>query len=478
MAKKNRQIGEPDLTRANMYRTTRQVVPRNLGLFPYNYIPRRNYEQYDISKLEDSRLKACQLLALLPDLNADVGLAVWNINRLGSLGFSYTVKDSQGQDDENLKNILDGIVDRINEQFGGIGNLITQWLQSAYLQGAVAGEIVLTENLNDIDDIYAVDPACIVFNNTAEGKLQANYVSATGGIIPLNHELFYYIPIDPMIDDPYGRPPAAPALQDVWFDIGIMVDLKKVVHNQGWPRIDIKLLGEVILNNAPASVKNDAAKLSDWLNAQLDAVTTAYNNLQPDDSFVHYDCVEVNQATEGGQLFDPTAVMRIIERRLIKGLKQIPILMASNEATTETLGTVQWQIFVAGLESLQAPIRFILSKMFQVALEVLGYQGRVEVEFEKLRTTDRLNDANAEAVEIKNAIQKWAAGWQTWAESAIEITGSAPPEGAIEPDPESLGIASLSGNNANNNNNAARIILSSEDRDDTRIDSEIALLRR
>jgi hypothetical protein len=218
---------------------------------PYNYLPRRRYESYDLSQFENSYLKASQLLSLLPDLSPDVSLAVWNILRLGSSGFEYTVKDSTGQDDETGKELLDSIVNGINIQQGGINNLIIQWLLSGFLQGAVAGEVALTENLQDIDDYYVIDPSTIEFGRDENMKFVLWHIPPSGARIQLNPEKSWYIPIDPYIDDPYGRPPAAPVLQEVWFDVSVMSDLRKVVHNQGWPRIDIKVIEEVLLLNAP-----------------------------------------------------------------------------------------------------------------------------------------------------------------------------------------------------------------------------------
>ena len=131
-----RRIGEPEPeTRADrrmLRRGGRQTMPKwtqLFGMLPYMYIPRRLYEKYDISKMERSPLTASQLLTLLPDLNPDIGLAVWNMLRLGSAGFGYTVKDSSGQDDEAGKELLDNLISRINERSGGIGGLIVQWLR-------------------------------------------------------------------------------------------------------------------------------------------------------------------------------------------------------------------------------------------------------------------------------------------------------------------------------------------------------------
>jgi hypothetical protein len=447
MAKQKRQLGEPN----NMHtgaplRPGRQTVPKwssFFGMLPHSYIPRRPFERYDVSRMETSALPASMLLSLLPDLSADVGLAVWNMLRLGSSGFNFTVKDARGQDDHQGKALLDNLIPRINERCGGVDGLITEWLMSGFLQGAVVGEAALTEDLTDIEDFYAVDPHTITFNRDETGNLVAwhyppsgaTYGASAGTPVQLSPETFWYIPIDPWIDDPYGRPPVAPVLQEIWFDIAVIADLRKVIHNQGWPRIDIRVLEEALIANAPPALKNNPGELREWLNDRLTDVQKAYNDLRPDDSFVHFDSVEINQAAGAtGKVIDAEAVMRSIERRMIKALKQLPILMASNEGTTETHGTVQWQIFVAGLRSLQKPVEFILSRMLSLALRIYGREGTVKCWFNPIRTTDRLADAQAEEVEIRNAIAKYQAGWQTWEESAIEVTGSAPPEDAKRPD--------------------------------------------
>jgi hypothetical protein len=470
----DRQIGEPDVPHGKRQIVGgRQTEPKGsvLGMLPYSYLPRRQYERYDISKFEMSHLSAASLLSILPDVSPDVGLAVWNMLRLGSAGFNFTVKDSSGQDDEKGKQLLDELLSNIGMESGGLRGLIVQWLLSAYLQGAVCGEVALTEDLRGIDDFYSVDPATIKFGRDETKKLVMYHTPPNGSLaIRLNTEKVWYVPIDPMIDDPYGRPPAAPVLQEVWFDVAFITDLRRVVHNQGWPRIDIKVLSEIIINSAPASVKNDEKELLQWMNDRLAEVQKAYSELQPDDSFAHYDSVEINQAESAGRLFDPSGVLRVIERRMIKALKQLPILMANNEGSTETHGTIQWQIFVAGLQSMQEPICTVLNRMMQLSLQVLGYKGRVECFFEPIRTSDRKADADAETAEIRNAIIKWAAGFQTWEESAIEVTGSAPPEGVEEPDPATLGIGGMQASGALAAMGAVR-----SDRFDKRIDAEFDL---
>ncbi|MHB0913929.1 MAG: hypothetical protein ACYC2Y_10890, partial [Armatimonadota bacterium] len=302
----------------------------------------------------------------------------------------------------------------------GLPNLIVQWLASAFLQGAVAGEVAFSEGF-ELEDFYPVDPHSVHFTREAGGLVPWQ------GSVRLSPETFWYVPVDPWIDDPYGRAPAAPVLQEVWFDVALIHDLRKAVHNQGWPRIDVEVLEEALLANAPANVKADSGRLAEWLSERLAEVQAAYNNLQPDDSFVHFDSVKITQAQTSGKMLDVEHVIRVVERRMTRALKQLPILMGQNEGTTETHGSVQWQIFAAGLRSLQEPVAHILSGMMQAALEASGVPGRVVCAFASIRTTDRRAEAEAERIEIENAVAKYEAGFQTLAESAIEVTGSGAP---------------------------------------------------
>ena len=49
-------------------------------------------------------------------------------------------------------------------------------------------------------------------------------------------------------------------------------------------------------------------------------------------------------------------------------------------------------------------------------------------------TEDQLKEAQSESIRIRNELTKCAAGLQSWEETAIALTGSAPPEGTEQPD--------------------------------------------
>ncbi|WP_246862828.1 hypothetical protein [Paenibacillus cellulosilyticus] len=134
------------------------------------------------------------------------------------------------------------------------------------VRGACAGEVVLNEACNDVIDIVPVDPSLIWFRReTGTSRLTPwQFVKNPsprsgeewfGSYKKIDTPTFIYEEFDPMVDDPYGRTPMLPVLQVVFFHLQVLQDLKAVVHNQGYPRLDISMMEEIMLKNMPAQIK-------------------------------------------------------------------------------------------------------------------------------------------------------------------------------------------------------------------------------
>jgi hypothetical protein len=110
---------------------------------------------------------------------------------------------------------------------------------------------------------------------------------------------FIYEEFGPMVDDPYGRTPMLPVLQVVFFHLQVLADLKAVVHNQGYPRLDISMLEEIMLKNMPNNLKNNPDGQQKWLKERMDEMLNHFNSLNPDDALVHWDSVKVEYLKGG-----------------------------------------------------------------------------------------------------------------------------------------------------------------------------------
>lgn len=428
-------------SQASLFGKGKQTVQFNENwLSNLSFIPRRAYRNVDIEDvLEAKHLNSAQILELLSDIDPDVSMALWNTLRLSNKGWNIKVykQTSDNIIDTRGQKLVDNFVLEINKGSGGLNNIINQMHRSAFLQGAICGEAVMDGNLKKVIDLAPTNPHTIYFKvDPDDGTLKTYQYQlkpkegATvldNNYVELNTERFWYIPLDPAIGDPYGRGPATAAIADVFFNLKVMFDLRKVIHSQGWPRLDVTVMSDTLRANAPESIKMDEDKLNEFINKQLKEIESTYNSVKPDDTYIHLDAIQVgsaNPASQGGRLFDPTALLRCIERRVIRALKQLPVFMGSNEGTTETHGTVQFEIYAEGINSIQQMSKNLMERFLEFYLRMEGVQSRVEFEFEKVQTTDRKVEADAEAIEIQNAVTKRDEGWISQDEASIEITGS------------------------------------------------------
>jgi hypothetical protein len=459
----------------------RQTQPSNanmLSSLPFAFIPRRSYQGMDLTTIQAGAYSPQQLLELLADAWPELSQALWNILRLAAAEWRYAVKTPDKTSDDPVgKAELDQILGRVNANWGGFDALINQWVACVALQGACAGETIPTEDIDDVWDIVTVQPWSIffqrddeqryvayqwqpmtaatgatgqsgtmtggskpgVFDPTAKQPSPAEMLlkgaaNSNGGYRALNTVTFAYVPLDADVDDPYGRTPFGPVLQLVVWDMQVIKDLRQWSHVNAFGRVDVKVVQEAAAAMMPPMVRANKKEARLWLRKYLEDIQSTYNGLGPDDTYIHYDNVEVETKDPSGKTFDIDKLIKVLERRLFRALKQLPILMGSNEGTTETWGTLQMEVYALGIANIQRTVASLIEKLLNVALRLRGFNSVVEFEFETLRATDRGQLALAEWQEAKNAAFMRDQGWITQDEASIRITGSEAVADAPQPD--------------------------------------------
>ena len=216
-----------------------------------------------------------------------------------------------------------------------------------------------------------------------------------------------------------------PLLQIVFFQVEVLKDLKAVAHNQGHARLDISIAEEAIIKNIPQEIKVKGTQaIAEYANTFVQSIQKQFSQMKADDNFFHPDFIKVDMVGgTAGKSMDATALINIINQQLVSALKQLPILLGRNEGTTETHGTVQWQIYVAGIESIQRGVKRVIERAYNVALQVQGRQSKARLTFNQLRTTDRFQDAQAEQIETNTWISRVNQGWVDNNEAANKVVG-------------------------------------------------------
>lgn len=368
-----------------------------------------------------------ETLKVIRDANPDASMAVWNFLRLANSSHELEVKNPNGKVDKRATDYCNDLAREVGKLYGGgVDQLINVLLLTAYTSGAIALEVELNDSLNEVVDFHAVDPISLDFRRNKEtGEIELVQKQSDGTYKVLNQEQVFYFPLDPDVSDPHGRSPLLPILQIVFFQIEVLKDLKKVIHHQGHQRFDIKVLEEAVLENMPAEISHQGPEaVRDFVSGYVADIRNQMQELEPDDDFFHLSSVEIDMVGGAmGNSMDATRVIDIINQQVVTALKQLPILLGRNEGSTETHSTVQWQIYVKGIESVQRAVKRLLERAYNLALQINGMQGKAHLTFDKLAVSDRLKDAQAEEVETRTKVVQVQQGWITNDQAAMEQVG-------------------------------------------------------
>ena len=388
-----------------------------------------NWRLMNLSAKNFDQIEPARLLEMLADLSPEVSRALWDFLRMCNPG--HTVKGLRAgstEPDTRAQAALDAFLGRLSDLYGSTDVVIGRLFMGAFLRGALCSELVLDGRGRLAIDLVTPDPDSIRFRQRTDPERGAVWQAGqwqAGQFVPLDRATFRYVPIDPFFGSPYGRPMAAPALFTTLFLLGLLHDLKRVIQQQGYPRLDLSIDTARLIESAPQIMSN-AEVFQNFTADIVRQVEAAYSALQPDDAYIHTDIVKVNGpvGTTDSSLQGIDALIKALERMAVRALKTMPLLLGITETTGDVQSNRQWEIHAAGIKSIQHYAETLLERLLGLALEAQGIQATVQFRFAELRAAEMLRDAQTEAMRIANAKAKRDEGWQSQDEASLEITGS------------------------------------------------------
>ncbi len=451
-------------------------------------------------QLDDEKLRhlsPSKLLAVLSEASPDVSRALYVFLRMSNAGWTITAKkpadagapEKTGETDHAAQAALRALLARLSILHGNVDVLFNRLFLTAWMRGAFFAELVFDANYAVVD-LVAPDPITVRFRRerdperglvwrlgqmqsaetgwlsgastgsgsaasttastaTAAGKLLDKLPGATsspgwppgsgGGFVPLDYPTICYVPVDPFPGSPYGRALCTPAVFSSLFLLQLLHDLRRVVSQQGYPRLDVELVMEQLRLTMPPDDQDDPDAVRTWVSGSIKQVQDAMGSLKPEDTYVHTDVVKVNRpvgTVDSSSLGGIDAILKAVERMSTRALKAMPLSMGSVEGISEANATRQWELEVAGIKSFQHLCEGMLERLFGLALQMAGLPAVVEVRFAELRAAELLRDAQVETLRVKNAREKYNAGWITQDEASMDVTGHP----AAEPEPRTAAI--------------------------------------
>jgi hypothetical protein len=404
----------PESVKQAMMGVGRVTVPKNANPWNvFNWLPKKYQTAHNIDLTKLQNYTAEELLELLISVHPDVSHAVHTYLRIGDTPLSFTAKTMAGKKDNNGQKTVDDIYQMLNQELSSPGYQHGRSLDKldgiqrlmVMVRGACAGEVILNDACTEVVDIVPVDPAIIWFRRLPDTNrlVPWQYVKNPrmkpgeewfGQYKKIDTPTFIYEELDPMVDDPYGRTPILPVLQVVFFHIQVLQDLKAVVHNQGYPRMAVSILEEVMLKNMPAQYKNDPNAQRKWLNDRLGDIQTQFSSLNPDDALIGWDSVkyEYLKGSGTGPMIDVKKLIDVIDTQLATSLKTLLTLLSRHQGSTETYSSVDTQLYIKTVESARSITKRFWERALSMAARVNGVQTIVAAEYEPidLRTENEL----------------------------------------------------------------------------------------
>jgi hypothetical protein len=258
-------------------------------------------------------------------------------------------------------------------------------------------------------------------------------------IVQVSPDQVRFFPLDPEIENPYGHSPFTSSVQAIYFKAQMLRDLRRVMHVAGNPRIDVSVLYQTALKNVPAAYQQAGRErdLQQWINAQIEQIRADYEKLEPDDGFVHWDHVKVEYVGPGaGGTINVEQVEKVLNRQIVAGVKMLPILLGTNETSTETRGSIEWQVQVAGIEAVQKIVRRLFEWFYSTSLEFYGSLATAKMRFDQHRTVDAMVEATTKQIMSNFWLLVTSQGWGSADEAAQDLLG----HGAVGPDPNVLAL--------------------------------------
>ena len=403
--------------------------------------PAQVWRDYDMDRRTFEAMPLDKLIELLVDVSPEISKAVFDFLRMVNPGWSlkvYAVADGEtdqqaqaaGQREENAeaKKLLNAFLADLRDLYGSPNVVINAVILGGYLRGGFLAEVVLSGRT--AVDLATPDPQTLSWQQRAaaiRGKVWQFGQYQQHKFVDLSaFPTIRYVPIDRLPGQPWGRAPVHPALFPTLFLISLLRDLKRVVAQQGYPRLDLSLS----LERLAASLEIDPVEDADGFKAAVAVAITqieeVYASLEPDDAYIHTDDITVNRPVgtiDASSLGAVDKIVAVLERMMVRALKTMPLMMSLAEGTSEANANRQWEIFTVSIKSIQHLVESLLESLFAVVLRAAGLQGVIEFRFAELRAAEMLRDAQTEKVRIDNAVRKYNQGWISQDEASLEITG-------------------------------------------------------
>ena len=371
---------------------------------------------HDLNAMNTSEEK----LKYLRKVSPEISMAIWSFMRLSNQGGDLEFTNKDGSINEELKKEWRYFAERIGEGNNlGLDGVINQLHYSYFVLGAMACEVEVNKDRNDIVDVYVVSPESIFFKNEkVDGRfMDVPYQSTTKGDVCLGKGKanFYWIPQDPEPEESEGVLALETSIYPAVFQFEIQRSIAKVLEHQGFPKYDITVDIQKLVDSMPAEIRNDYTKMRKIIAGEINNVASSFRSLDADSDIVHTDeyTVKVVGGADQARSIDVRAINDMVGNLVTNGAKTLGTFINKTAGKTETWSTVEFSIMINYIKSCQKASKRMVENIARLWLRTKGVQASVKYTHKSIDYKSDTEREELRAKRLQNAREYIELGFMT-----------------------------------------------------------------
>jgi hypothetical protein len=300
------------------------------------------------------------------------------------------------------------------------------------LRGMVSAELVFDKTMIPAE-LRLSDPASLTWKETKAGVFGPVQKPRGANVeIDLNIPTFFVSRFHQNPTDVYSFSPFVSSINTIAARQEVINELYRIMRVVGYPRLDFEVLEEVIMTNAPVTVRNNPEKLREFVENEIAKIGVQLQNIRSDQALVHSSAVKakvINDKNPGAGM-QVEDVVKVLDAQNQAALKVMPAVVGKADGG-QVAGT-EARLFALGCDSLNRSICDVLTQALTLAARLAGYQGRVEACFRPVELRPELELEPQKVMKSARLKQDLSAGLITDNEYHLEMYGRPAPEGSPE----------------------------------------------
>lgn len=377
-----------------------------------------------------------QFVKSSPDLSA----AVTSYIRTGiTNGYTAPAKNTDGTFNPEATAAVAQLITKMNilndyeigyDDSYSLRSLSEAWAKELMTYGGMAGELVLDKALLP-DKIQPISISQIELFPSSDGRRSIPHQKLAGQDIKLDIPTFFMVTLDQDVQNAYAESPIEPALQAVLFSADFMNDIRRIVKKAVHPRVLVTIDSEKFAKTIPPDISQDSNKLAEYCNAQIDKVTNDINGLSPEDALIVFDMYGIEVVDHGNtNLSNEYKVLNdLADAKMSTGAKVLPTVLGHSSGTSN-VASAEVLMFMKYVEgSVYAKLNEMLSKMFTLAVRLLGHDVYVEFTYNSIDLRPESELETFRALKQSRVLELLSIGMLSDEEASMMLTGHLPPQG-------------------------------------------------